>query len=264
MYRNILCATAALFIASQAEAQTTPGQIYACVNNNSGTIHVVAPNANCNTGENLYVWNTVGPQGPPGATGPIGPQGPAGPAGPTGATGAAGANGTNGTNGTNGAAGPAGAQGPQGPAGAQGPQGPAEGISSAAVYFCASIIPPATAPANQPLFFNQASPLMGFGSEISVTGTSFNSIVLQPGVYQVSLFGIGFSTTTPGLNLFLQLNGNIIGGWGAVILSNPPIFYSIIGSDQLVSVSQPNSSLALIPPVDVGNGSCTFSITQLQ
>jgi hypothetical protein len=73
MYRTILCAVAALFIASQAEAQTTPWQIYACVNNNSGTIRVVAPNASCNTGENLYVWNTVGPQGPPGATGPIAP-----------------------------------------------------------------------------------------------------------------------------------------------------------------------------------------------
>ncbi len=52
MYRILLCAAAALFIASQAEAQTsTPALIYACVNNGNGTIHVVAPNQACQTNE---------------------------------------------------------------------------------------------------------------------------------------------------------------------------------------------------------------------
>jgi hypothetical protein len=52
MRRIILCAAAALFITSQAEAQTS-GQIFACVNNSSGTIHVVAPNAGCASNEIL-------------------------------------------------------------------------------------------------------------------------------------------------------------------------------------------------------------------
>src|SRR5215470_10708788 len=79
--RIITCALAAagvLFIGSQARAQA-PGQIFACVNNSSGTIHVIAPNATCNNNEILLVWNTVGPQGlagPQGAVGPIGPRWP--------------------------------------------------------------------------------------------------------------------------------------------------------------------------------------------
>jgi hypothetical protein len=89
-------------------------QIFACVNNSSGTIHIVAQNAPCANNEISLVWNVAGPQGPagpagfPGATGPQGPagpagtpgaQGPAGPAGPTGPAGPAGAAGANGTNG---------------------------------------------------------------------------------------------------------------------------------------------------------------------
>jgi hypothetical protein len=47
-------------------------QISACVNNSSGEIKIVAPNAVCKNNEHLLVWNVAGPQGP------IGPQGPAG------------------------------------------------------------------------------------------------------------------------------------------------------------------------------------------
>src|SRR6516165_7323705 len=88
-----------------AEAQ----QIFACVNNSSGTIHIVAQNAPCQSNEISLVWNAVGPQGVPSPAGPAGPAGPIGPIGPTGATGAQGV---------------AGPVGPQGPAGAQGPAGP--------------------------------------------------------------------------------------------------------------------------------------------
>jgi hypothetical protein len=46
--------------------------ISACVNNSSGTIHVVAQGAPCASNEILLVWNMVGPQGPQGPQGPIG------------------------------------------------------------------------------------------------------------------------------------------------------------------------------------------------
>ena len=85
-------------------------QIFACVNNSSGTIHIVAQNVPCQNNEMLLVWNVVGPQGPPGVAGPAGPAGAPGATGPQGP------------------AGPAGPQGPagaQGPVGATGPQGPA-------------------------------------------------------------------------------------------------------------------------------------------
>jgi hypothetical protein len=59
MYR-ILCAVAALFIANQAEAQA-PAQIFACVNNGSGTIHVITPYAGCVNDEITLIWNAIGP-----------------------------------------------------------------------------------------------------------------------------------------------------------------------------------------------------------
>src|SRR5215510_6015567 len=62
-------------------------QIFACVNNNSGAVRIVAQGAACRTPESLVTWNVVGPQGPPGPAGPagaLGPPGPQGPAGPKG------------------------------------------------------------------------------------------------------------------------------------------------------------------------------------
>ena len=69
-------------------AATTAGVIYACVNNSSGTIHVVSATTACANNEVALSWNTEGPQG---ATGPTGPTGPTGLTGPTGATGPSGA-----------------------------------------------------------------------------------------------------------------------------------------------------------------------------
>src|SRR5215472_12775807 len=68
-------------------------QIFACVNNNTGAVSIVAQGVACRTPESLVTWNVVGPQGPPGQTGPagaLGPSGPQGPAGPAGAQGSAG------------------------------------------------------------------------------------------------------------------------------------------------------------------------------
>ncbi len=130
--------------ATWAGAQEGTVTYYACVNNASGTIHMVAPDQMCGNNEQRVAWNSEGPQGPAGLTcwdlngngwadpeedvnqdaawdvwdciGPAGPQGEAGLAGPAGPQGEPGATG---------ATGPAGAQGDVGPAGPQGETGPA-------------------------------------------------------------------------------------------------------------------------------------------
>src|SRR3954454_19007140 len=58
-----------------ARNQSTPSIIYACVNNSSGTIKIVASTDTCHNNETPYNWNQQGPQG---LTGPAGPQGPVG------------------------------------------------------------------------------------------------------------------------------------------------------------------------------------------
>jgi hypothetical protein len=94
-------------------------QIFACVNNSSGTIHIVAQNVPCQNNEMLLVWNVVGLQGPQGPVGPIGPVGPQGPIGLTG---------------------PQGPAGPQGPVGPAGPQGPPGTIAALSDYDCKPVI----------------------------------------------------------------------------------------------------------------------------
>jgi hypothetical protein len=154
-----LAVAGVLFIGSQASAQA-PAQIFACVNNNSGTIHVVAPNASCQNGEVLLVWNTVGPRGP------AGPGGPPGPAGPAGATGAAGP------------------QGPAGPAGAPGATGPAvlawmQCIMTAGTQSGENVLVPATE--------------SGFGcsgdnfSILTSSGIQLGNLFMKAGTYQLEL-----------------------------------------------------------------------------
>lgn len=95
-----------LLFTSWVQADPTPVTYYACVNNSSGTIHMVSATDTCPTGSQPISWNQLGPAGP---------QGPAGPAGAQGAAGA------------NGQPGPQGPAGPTGPQGLAGPQGPAGG-----------------------------------------------------------------------------------------------------------------------------------------
>jgi hypothetical protein len=99
-------------VATIAGAQALPnGLIYACVNNNSGTIHVIAAGGACANNEVQLVWNQQGPKGDPGA---LGPQGPVGPSGPAGLQGTTGPQGVPGVPGPAGLPGAAGSQGPQG------------------------------------------------------------------------------------------------------------------------------------------------------
>ena len=122
--------------AAAAYANQPASEIYACVNNSSGTIKVVSATGTCAANEMRLVWNTQGPQGPAGAPGPAGPQGPVGPVGPQGPQGPQGVQGLTGPQGEKGDTGAIGATGPQGPrgdtgaTGAQGPAGPS-GLSRA-------------------------------------------------------------------------------------------------------------------------------------
>lgn len=90
--RTLLTALiAALAFAAGAAAivrAETSGIIYACVNNGSGTIHIISATGTCSSNEMRLTWNQQGPAGP------AGPQGPAGPPGPPGGGGGSGTGGT--------------------------------------------------------------------------------------------------------------------------------------------------------------------------
>jgi len=79
--KRVAVLSAAIVLSAFASSGAHAADIHACVNDNSGTIRVVAPGATCGSGATLFVWNTTGPIGP---QGPQGPQGPAGAAGPPG------------------------------------------------------------------------------------------------------------------------------------------------------------------------------------
>ena len=123
-------------------AAVTTGVIYACVNNSSGTIKIIAAGETCANNWTAISWSTeggapgpagatgaTGATGLTGATGPAGSSGAQGPAGATGATGA-GTIGATGPGGPTGATGPLGPSGPAGPVGATGPAGTATGFGT--------------------------------------------------------------------------------------------------------------------------------------
>jgi hypothetical protein len=97
-----LLSAVAVSVVSAHNGQVFQGIIHSCVNDSSGEIKIVAPNATCLNHQTPIDWNgqgnpgSVGPPGPkgdagaPGPAGPQGPVGPAGPAGPAGSTGPAG------------------------------------------------------------------------------------------------------------------------------------------------------------------------------
>ena len=63
-----------------AQATSSDGTIYACVNPNDGTIRIVSDPV-CKKNERLLSWNIMGPKGDKGDPGEAGPAGPAGPEG---------------------------------------------------------------------------------------------------------------------------------------------------------------------------------------
>ena len=196
--------TSAAFLVSSAlgpnDGARAADQIFACVNNSSGEIKLVAQSATCKNNETLVVWNVVGPQGP---IGPVGPQGPAGPIGPAG-----------------------------------------PGILAGSSFFC----PAQVVPTEGFLSFTSTDPVLGtenvvFGTGISTSGSLFNSFVLQPGIYQVSLSadpppgGVQHISTH---SIHLVLNGTRIQSWRFYEHGPAEVGIGMAG-DALVRVSSPNS-----------------------
>jgi Collagen triple helix repeat (20 copies) len=238
--RCTLAAAGVLFIGSQAIAQTSGGQIFACVSSVTGLVRIVAQNATCRLLEQLVVWNVVGPQGPAGVAGPAGAQGPAGPQGPTGATGA------------QGQAGPA---GPTGPAGPQGPPGTGGLVQSVSEFECAASSN--TMNVGDPYLFVGTSDFVG--SSISTTAGANGGIisfVLQPGLYQIHLSGFnltGLQYTIAYLIPALNPADDMPVWWVArsngltdvnVAGSNIPLL-DIGGGDRLLQVVHPNAVLQI-------------------
>jgi hypothetical protein len=144
----------ALLVAGAAWTLAQGGGViyYACVNNSSGTIHMIGAGDTCGGNEQYITWNSEGPQGIPGLAcwdlngdgiqdveedvnldglwnaddcqGLPGVTGPAGPEGPQGPQGEQGIQGDVGPAGPIGPIGPVGPQGPQGDVGPVGPEGP--------------------------------------------------------------------------------------------------------------------------------------------
>jgi hypothetical protein len=263
--RSLLLASVfSLALGGLAKAQVSNSLIYACVNNGSGTIHIVAPNAACSTNEISLVWNAVGPQGPAGPAGPAGAQGPVGASGPQGPAGPVGATG------------PAGPVGPIGSTYPIGPPGPA-GTIAVAEYEC---VPNLSIGVGSPILLTPTG--VSAGSSISTTGQQISSILLQPGIYQISWTDYGgFGGGWAGNPIITPL-GNAPGAAPNVqpalnglspsrTFIPPPV--SLIGEYNdlgftcgtgLVQVSQPNAVLQFLNEGGAGTtGTCELVITQL-
>jgi hypothetical protein len=170
--------------------------------------------------------------------------------------------------------GPAGAVGPQGPAGPQGPvgaTGPAGQALAAASFACA----PETAPNNQPYKFSNSPTGVIFGSSISTGAlpyvSQYNSIMLQPGYYDVHLDGFNFQPDQFALTfpqLLLVVNGLAYDVWFTLPYPNDNAFMSIVGGDRLIRIVTPNSILQIVNSYidghNVKSGNCRLNITQLQ
>jgi len=158
-------------------------------------------------------------------------------------------------------AGPSGPIGPVGPTGATGPQGPAGGVLALSSYTCSpdQLIPFLSS-------INFGSNGISLGSGISTMGVQFNSIVLQPGIYQIQLSGTGFTNQSNSVAFIVPyLNGsaNAAIAWPTVLgLSGG---FNVVGGAHLVQVTQLNTTLQFQFASD-GNttGSCELIITRLQ
>ena len=93
MHRIVAGVAFALAGASPVVHAQAGNTIYACVNNSSGQVSIVAASTGCPQNSTQKSWNVIGPTG---ATGPAGPTGATGPAGSAGATGPAGPAGVSG------------------------------------------------------------------------------------------------------------------------------------------------------------------------
>jgi hypothetical protein len=127
----------------------------------------------------------------------------------------------------------------------------------------------------QPITFTRASAgAVSFGSSISTTGTSFTNFVLQPGIYQFHLSGVGFhplnvQVVTDSIGAQLSPFSSSFSGPGFVtfwsVPTSSPQSLDIAGGDRLVQVSVPNTMLQFILLQGIsGLSGCDLIITQIQ
>jgi hypothetical protein len=129
------------------------------------------------------------------------------------------------------------------------------GALAGAAYQCAD----QTISAGVALFFSPSLSNINFGGAISIVGTPpWNSFLLQAGIYQIHFSG-GFTTSAS--NLISALVGNSSqAGW--YVFGDAP--NNIIVGDRLISVSQNNTTLAMVPNLAATLApACQLVITRL-
>jgi len=203
--------------------------ISACVNNSSGTIHVVAQGAPCASNEILLVWNMVGPQGPPG---PVGPTGPMGLVGATGAQG------------------PAGPPGTPGATGAQGPAGPPGTPGAGALPFTLWAVSTLDFPTGSAIVFGSVVSGGGGVGGSGVPGQVVNQFVLQQqGIYELQFFAPMTTACFGSVGVFVD--GFQVAQWFPSSFSvnacpNPPSPFGIMAEAQLLTLGGPNAVLSFV------------------
>jgi len=183
-------------------------QIFACVNNSSGTIHIVGQNVACQNNEVSLKWSSG-----------LG------------------------------------------------------GVPAASSFFCRQqqIV-------SQPLSFTSSFHFaqgVSFGSGISTLGSTFDTILLQQGIYQIHLSGSRFGTDAafgPRFpTIYGVVNGVFVPEWSTTVSANSAGIdatrFDIVGGDRLISVG-PNTTFQLFidmfGPSEISADSCSLIITKLQ
>jgi hypothetical protein len=208
-------------------------QIFACVNNSSGTIHIVGQSGSCGSNEMALTWNVVGPIGP---------------AGPTGAT------------------------GPQGPTGATGPQGAPGSALGASEFSCggpAGLTNGGPLFGNR----NSYTPLASFGSGITYAPMATTFVLQQPGNYllQLSVYDVQISITGPPvaqLQVPVLVNGNQVDLFSesSSVVNEAAIF--TMTRNKLLQISGANTTVGFNVNFNASgfatHGGCGIIFTRLQ
>jgi hypothetical protein len=115
-----------------------------------------------------------------------------------------------------------------------------------------------------PLSFTSGG--VSFGSGISTTGAQFSSFILQLGIYQIHLSGVGLGPgdTTNRIDIMANLNSVATTSWRVIQTLGDG--FDIVGGDRLVSVGAPNTTLQFFtePTTSITPGKCWLIITRLQ
>jgi hypothetical protein len=155
--------------------------------------------------------------------------------------------------------GPQGLIGPPGPPGPTGPAGPAgpAGVLAGSSFLCGG-------PGSAGGFVNFFAQPVAFGAGISTSGSTFNSIVLQPGIYQIHLSADRILATrdTFGIlpDILLNLNGTLANLWAITDALS-------VAGDVFLRVTSPNSIIQFSssdPSTPYTLSNCRLAILRLQ